>query len=196
MGLMSKIYEYESYDDYIKAQKRTTDFKYGKINYVKKNTIIGIYEALKNKNIESILCHGTRSGTEQKLFKNSFNCYVMGSELSEKAISAPMTTIWDFNKVNDDWIGKFDIVYTNALDHCITPVETLKVWKNQLKESGRLCIDWSNHQNGKGVTSSDPLNASEEEITEFAKEAGMYLEQKILEGKSQHNGTVLTYMKK
>ena len=193
---MSKIYEYGSYDDYIKAQKDTTNFKYGKINYVKKGTIVAIHEALKNENVEAILCHGTRSGGEQKLFKKQFECYVWGSELCEKAQNDAMTTIWDFNQVNDDWVGKFDIVYTNSFDHCITPVETLKVWKDQLKDGGRLCIDWSNHQNGKGVTIQDPLNATDKEVTEFAEQAGMYLEQRILDGKSAHAGTVLTYRKK
>lgn len=190
-----KIYEYKDYDEYIKAQKETTDHKYGKLVYVRESVVRGIHLALKDEKIESILCHGTRSGEEQKLFKRIFNCYVWGSELSEKATNADMTTIWDFNKVNPEWVGKFDIVYSNALDHSITPIETLKVWADQLSENGRLLIEWTDSQNSKTIW-SDPLSATEKEVTEWAKSHGMYLEMEIMKNKAKHAGTVLVYRKK
>lgn len=192
---MSKIFNY-TYDEYIKAQKDLTDFKYGRIVYVRKEVIGEIYKHFASDNITSILCHGTRSGEEQAHFKKFFNCYVMGSELSEKASNAPMTTIWDFNLVNDDWVGKFDLVYSNAFDHCITPAKTLGIWKDQLKPDGRLLIEWTDSQNGKGVTEGDPLNATEEEITAWAVENDMYLEAEIMKKKAKHAGTVLVYKKK
>lgn len=189
---MSEIFNY-TYPDYLKAQRETTDKKYGKIVYVHKKVIDAIYEYFKDDNIKNILCHGTRSGEEQQLFKDSFNCYVMGSELCEKAILAPMTTIWDFNKVNKDWIGKYNLVYTNAFDHCITPKETLEVWKDQLAENGKLLIEWSDSQNTQGVIASDPLNATEEEVISWAKEIGLELETKLLEKQARHAGTILVF---
>lgn len=190
-----KIYEYKDYDEYIKSQKETTKNKYGKLVYVRKEVVNGIYLALKDEKVESILCHGTRSGEEQKMFKEFFNCYVWGSELSKKASSADMTTIWDFNKVNPEWIGKFDIVYSNALDHSITPIETLKVWRDQLSENGRLLIEWTDTQNNKPIW-SDPLSATEKEVTQWAESHGMYLEMEIMKNKTKHAGTVLVYRKK
>jgi hypothetical protein len=195
MEFMSKIYEY-SYDDYINAQKALTNSKFGNVVYVRKETIGAIYENFKNDNVRSLLCHGTRSGEEQNHFISYFNCYVMGSELSEKAVIAPNTTIWDFNKVNEEWVGKFDLVYTNAFDHCITPSETIAVWRDQLTPNGRLLIEWSDSQNGKGVTDGDPLNATEEEVTAWAEENGMYLEKEIMKKKCKHAGTVLVYKRK
>lgn len=195
MESMSKIYNY-TYDEYIKAQKDLTDFKYGRIVYVRKETIGEIYKHFAKDNILSILCHGTRSGEEQAHFKSYFNCYVMGSELSERAKDTADTTIWDFNKVNDEWIGKFDLVYSNAFDHCITPSETISVWRDQLKSDGRLLIEWTDFQNGKGVTDGDPLNATEEEVTAWAEENGMFLETEIMKKKCKHSGTVLVYRRK
>lgn len=193
---MSKIYEYKGgYEEYIEVQKKTTDRKYGRLVYVKKHTIEEIFNYFKNNQVKSILCHGTRSGEEQKLFKDYFKCDVMGSELSEKAINAEMTTIWDFNKVNPDWIGKHDLIYSNSFDHCITPKETLKVWKNQLSPNGRLLIDWSDHQNSF-VIESDPFAATENEIIDFASQAGMNFDGNILKNKSSHRGTVLIFKKK
>lgn len=190
---MSKIFKYLSYEDYLKNQKETTNRKYGKMVYIYERVVHGIYEHFKDDDIKNILCHGTRSGEEQKLFKDSFKCYVMGSELCEKAINAPMTTIWDFNKVNPDWIGKFDLVYTNSFDHCITPKETLEVWKNQLAENGKLLIEWSDSQNTQGVIASDPLNATEEEIISWASDAGLKLVTKLLEKQARHTGTILVF---
>ena len=190
---MSKIFEYSSYEDYLKSQIETTNAKYGKIVYIQKNIVNGIYEYFKNDNIKNILCHGTRSGEEQKLFKDSFKCYVMGSELCSKAVFEPMTTIWDFNKVNSDWIGKFDLVYTNSFDHTITPKETLEVWKNQLAENGKLLIQWSDSINGQGVIASDPLNATAKEIISWASDIGLELVTKILEKQTRHGGTILVF---
>ena len=192
---MSEIFDY-TYDEYIEAQKKLTDFKYGRIVYVRKRVINEIHNQFKNDNVQSILCHGTRSGEEQKMFKSYFNCYVMGSELSEKAKKAPHTTIWDFNKLNEEWVGKFDLVYSNAFDHCITPSETIAVWRDQLKPDGRLLIEWTDTQNGKGVTDGDPLNATEKEVTTWAEENGMYLEKEIMKKKCSWDGTVLVYKRK
>ena len=171
---MSKIFEYSSYEDYLKSQIETTNAKYGKIVYIQKNIVNGIYEYF-------------------KLFKDSFKCYVMGSELCSKAVFEPMTTIWDFNKVNSDWIGKFDLVYTNSFDHTITPKETLEVWKNQLAENGKLLIQWSDSINGQGVIASDPLNATAKEIISWASDIGLELVTKILEKQTRHGGTILVF---
>jgi hypothetical protein len=190
-----RVYEYKDYDEYIKAQKETTDWKYGKLVYIQRNVAQAIYEALADKDITSILCHGTRSGEEQKLFKKHFGCYVWGSELSEKASEAEMTTIWDFNQVNPDWVGKFDMVYSNALDHSITPIETLKVWREQLSPNGRLLIEWSDSQNNKTIW-SDPLCATESEVTKWAESHGMHLEMEILKNSAKHRGTVLVFKRK
>ena len=158
---MSKIFEYSSYEDYLKSQIETTNAKYGKIVYIQKNIVNGIYEYFKDDNIKNILCHGTRSGEEQK--------------------------------VNSDWIGKFDLVYTNSFDHTITPKETLEVWKNQLAENGKLLIQWSDSINGQGVIASDPLNATAKEIISWASDIGLELVTKILEKQTRHGGTILVF---
>ena len=191
---MSKIWKHKSYEAYIDAQKKLTDKKYGKIVFVRDSVIESIYKHFKDKNVQSILCHGTRTGDEQKLFKKFFGCYVWGSELSERAQNAEMTTVWDFNKVNEDWIGKFDLIYSNSFDHCITPKETLGVWKDQLTENGRLCIEWTEFHNADN-SPGDPLAATEAEITEWAEQNGMTLEAEVLKHKAKYQGTVLVYKK-
>lgn len=189
---MSKIWKHKSYEAYIDAQKQLTNKKYGKIVFVRDSVIESISKYFKDRNVQSILCHGTRTGDEQKLFKKYFGCYVWGSELSERAHDADMTTVWDFNKVNPDWVGKFDIIYSNSFDHCITPKETLGVWKDQLTENGRLCIEWTEFHNND-ISAGDPLAATEAEITGWAEQNGMELEAEVLKHKAKYQGTVLVY---
>ncbi len=189
---MSKIYKYDDYDHYIETQKKTTDLKYGKLVYIQANVANAIFQEFKDKNVKNILCHGTRSGNEQQMFKDLFDCYVWGSELSKLAKDTPMTTIWDFNKPNPDWVGKFDMVYSNSFDHSITPLETISVWKEQLAHGGRLMIEWTDHQNGV-PEATDPFAATEEEIVALATENGLELEKKLLEKRAKHAGSVLVF---
>ena len=180
------FFEYKDYDDYVKHQKKWYALKLGKIVYVKSDTIQQIVE---NKpDASSVLCHGTRSGNEQQLFKKYLpSATVVGSEIGDGCEQFPMTVQWDFNNENADWIGKFDIVYTNAFDHCITPVQTLKVWRNQLTDNGRLFVEYA--QNRSNVSESDPMGATDEEVRGFIKEAEMNI---VLELKKnvKHNGRV------
>jgi len=164
------FFEYEDYDDYVKHQKKWYALKLGKIVYVKSDTIKQIVE---NKPFaSSVLCHGTRSGEEQRLFQALVpSAKVVGSEIGDGCEQFPMTVQWDFNNKNPDWVGKFDIVYTNAFDHCITPVKTLKVWRDQLTPSGRLFVEYA--ENRSNVSESDPMGATNEEVRGFIKEAGM-----------------------
>lgn len=197
------IYKYKNYDEYIKNQKETTNRKFKGINdtriYVREFIIKEICEYYKTKVkflADSILCHGTRGGREQKFFKKYFkDAEVVGSELFEGCQDVPMTVIHDFNKVKEEWIGKFDIVYSNSFDHTITPKETLKVWSDQLTEHGRLCIEWTDDTNIRNAA-SDPLAASMKEITEIMNSHEFILESEVLRGKARHEGTVLVYAKK
>lgn len=193
-----KSYEYQDYNDYINSQKKTTDFKYNRTVYVRQATIEKIVEYTKqnNINISSVLCHGTRSGEEQRHFNFYLpECDIVGTEICEKAKYAPMTEVWDFNKQKDEWIGQHDIVYSNSLDHTNDVKLTLQTWCNQVSEFGILAIEWSDYQNMKGVTQQDPLNAVGSEITDIIKLYGFKLRDTICKGPglARHGGYVMVF---
>ena len=164
-----KIHKYKNYDDYIEKQKSTTKKKYGKLRYARQSVINQIADLHKGE-VSNILCHGARSGEEQKYFKNFCypDAYVIGTELSPLAEKVEMTLIHDFNQPIDEWIGKFDIIYSNSFDHTITPQETINIWLNQLSPTGRLYIEWSDEQNDT-AHEMDPFSAKQKEIIELAK---------------------------
>jgi hypothetical protein len=161
-----RIFKYRDYDHYLEAQERTNKEKLNWV-YVSKNIIDQISKDKKTAN--NILCHGTRNGAEQKYFKELFpNAYVIGTEISSTAKDFPMTIQHDFTKVKEEWIGKFDIIYSNSFDHSIDPKETINVWANQLSDEGRLYLEYSEKQSIGN--DADPLDATAAEIENIIKE--------------------------
>lgn len=203
-----KIYEYKDYEDYLKHQAKHNEIKFGKIVYVGKHTINEICKHKGCEDVTNILCHGTRSGHEQQFFleyfeDNKLNTpYVIGSEIGPSANyeGVSLTVQHDFNKPRSEWVGKFDIVYSNSFDHSIVPIECLNTWKEQLNSTGTIYIEYSQNQNHeKRVSESDPLGASYKELEQMIKEAGLNVIDKITrhtKGRIKHNGVVYVLEKK
>ena len=165
---MPKVYPFESYDEYVKVQ---TDINKEKLNwvYVKRKVIKAIADDVVAASC--ILCHGTRNGAEQKYFKQYWpHAYVLGTEISDTATQFPDTVQWDMQIEKKEWLGKFDIVYSNAFDHCIYPEQTLETWKNQLCLRGSLFLEYSEQQSV--YQASDPLDATLSEVKQMLKDAG------------------------
>jgi len=180
------IYEYKNYQHYLDAQNRTTKTKNNWV-YANRETVknISLYKGLGVKNI---LCHGTRAAGEQKYFSEIYpNAYIIGSEICDTAENYPMTVRWDFNKEKEEWIGKFDIVYTNSFDHSITPVETLNIWKNQLNKNGTLFLEYASKQSR--CHEADPLDATDEEVRKMIIDNNMIIKDEIVEN-VKHSGRV------
>lgn len=193
-----KYFEYKDYNDYLTTQKKTTDFKYNRTVYVRPATIEKIVDYTKESNmdIKYVMCHGTRSGDEQRHFSSYLpDAEIIGTEICEKARYAPMTEVWDFNQPKDEWLGQFDLVYSNSLDHTNDVRLTLQTWSNQVSEFGLLAIEWSDFQNMKGVTEQDPLNATGSEVTDVMKSLGFRLKDIVGKGQglARHAGYVMLF---
>jgi hypothetical protein len=120
-----KIYQYRDYDEYVASQIEANIRKIKNI-WVEKKTIQEI--ARQHGSANTILCHGTRNAAEQKYFKDFYpDAEVLGTEISPTANNFPLTVQWDFNQVNEEWIGEYDIVYSNAFDHSCDPKQTLSL---------------------------------------------------------------------
>jgi len=185
-----KIYQYEDYEDYVKKQ---TFHNRSKINwiYVKKSTIDTIVKD--KQSADNILCHGTRRGAEQEYFKKHFpNAYIIGTEISDTASQFPMTIQHDFTFPKEEWINKFDIVYSNSIDHSIDPLQTILTWKDQLVKDGRLYLEYSEDQSI--CTTADPLMATNDEIKQLIDDAGLIIIQQF--GGNKNNGIVFICEKK
>ena len=172
-----KIHNYKDYDEYVKWQIQTNKEKKGWI-YVKPATINQI---AKNKPFAAtILCHGTRAAGEQTFFKKHFpNAEIIGTEISDNATEYPMTIQHDFNVQKPEWVGKFDIIYSNAIDHSIDPKATLSTWRDQLSQTGRLYVEYCQNQSIPGGNVNDPLDATDQEIENLLLEIDLNIVGKI-----------------
>ncbi len=172
-----QIYEYEDYDDYVKWQIHTNKEKKG-WRYVKKSTIDQIVD--NSPFAATIICHGTRAAAEQTYFKERLpNAEIMGTEISDNAHEYPMTIQHDFNFQKPEWVGKYDIVYSNSIDHSIDPKATLTTWSEQLSPNGKMYIEYCELQSIPGGNKNDPLDATNEEIENLLINIGMVITKKI-----------------
>jgi hypothetical protein len=178
-----KIYKYNNYEHYVKAQEAANVRKINKV-WVSNRTIMRICDFYDKSNPNSIapsvLCHGTRNGAEQKMFLNEYpNSLILGTEISKTADDFDMTVRWDFQNRNEDWISKFDIIYSNSLDHCINPKSTLRVWSEQLNTNGIIFIEFA-FGSDNSSRESDPFETSEEELLLLFNEVGLVLLDKLV----------------
>ena len=164
-----KVYEYDSYEEYVKVQ---TEINKEKLTwcYVKKRVIQKIVTKMPELP-KTVLCHGTRSGMEQRWFQEYLpEAEVLGTEISDTATQFDLTIQWDMQNQKDEWIGKWDVVYTNAFDHCMYPQKTLQTWKDQLSKGGSLVIEYA--EASAVHTAADPVDATLTEVEEMMTNVG------------------------
>ena len=96
-----------------------------------------------NNPAQSILCHGVRRGEELKYFSQAGIKEVIGTDLyvptskeGDGIVEANM------NEHQDGFNSRFDVVYSNSVNHAPKPFETLMVWATQLNHisSARIVL--------------------------------------------------------
>ena len=157
-----KIFAYRDYAHYVVAQTEANKRKI-EVVWVSEQSINAIVEY--HGTAYSVLCHGTRNAAEQRLFWKAYPwARILGTEISETASQFQMTVQWDMQQPNPEWIGSFDIVYSNAIDHAIYPEKAIRTWLAQLSKKGRLYIDHANEPKVNYSSEQDPLEISDEEM--------------------------------
>lgn len=165
-----KIYEYENYNEYVSEQIRANKKKLNLV-WADEKTIDKIANVVKNP--KAIICHGTRNAAEQKMFKKKYpNAEIIGTEISDTATQFEMTVQHDFHEQKDEWVEKFDIVYSNAFDHAFDPWKCIKTWSDQLSLEGYMFLELALDPADNKSRSTDPLQIdNEQEIMDLLNHA-------------------------
>jgi hypothetical protein len=158
------LYSYINKDgtiDYEKYCKIQTEGNKSKIIFawVQQDNIKFLAKYIKTivPNPEFGLCHGTRRGDEQRWFRESLDCEVIGTEISDTAEQFEHTIKWDFHEIKPEWINAVDFIYSNSFDHTYDPEKCLNAWMSCLKKGGICIIE---HSSGHiKSTSLDPFGA-------------------------------------
>ena len=159
-----KQYMYKNYAHYVESQRSGYERKKDKL-WARSENIEAIADYIGK--CEYGLCHGVRGGQEVNWFRDFTGAQVIGTEIGDTQV--PWVIQWDFNFPQENWVGAFDFVYSNAFDHAYDPAWTLAVWWEQVKKGGLLIIetDERNEHSGaisKKVNPTDPTGISLDEL--------------------------------
>ena len=130
-----------NYDSYVRTQ---TEANIKKLNNdgPRASRLIKISQYIK-KHIPDItfgICHGSRNGAEQKIFKQQLKVPVIGTDISYTAEQFPDTIQWDFHEVKEEWLGAVSFIFSNSLDHSYDPIKCLNAWMSCISSNGKIFL--------------------------------------------------------
>lgn len=170
-----KIYKYKNQEEYINAQKEGVYnhpvvpdainyewVQHHEIEFIKNNIIDPYFQKI-GIVPQFGICHGAKLGKENKWFEEATQIDFIGTDIVVETNEKMKLVQWDFHKTKKDWENKFDIIYSNALDHSYDPQFALKQWKSCLSSKGICILEWSEAHSEEYVTHIDPFGASIEE---------------------------------
>ena len=158
---MVKQFEHKNYAGYVEEQILRNEAKAERLwmNKPEAKAITGIVKNACAKPKFGI-CHGSRNGKEVELLLEYIRgCEIIGTDIAPSADKIEHMTCQDFHHPRKEWIGKADFVYSNALDHALSPVIALGTWMDQLAPGGVLIIEWTTAHGPRAVNSADCFGA-------------------------------------
>ena len=110
-----------------------------------------------NNPAQSILCHGVRRGKELKYFSQAGIKEVVGTDLYVPLGADDRIVECNMNAPQDAFDSRFDVVYSNSIDHAQNPCETLRVWASQLNNSpqARIVLELDSGHSAFGASDLD-----------------------------------------
>lgn len=170
-----KFHAYQDYDQYRQSQI-TVNHRKLKINPYLHQTTLGCikyiikYIKLNRPDAWSGICHAVRNGWEVQVFKH-FGLFTIGTEISDTANAFEGVYQHDMHDYKERWVGLFDFVYCNAMDHAYDPDKCIKTWLEQLNETGLLFIEWTKYHGG-GVNAPNCFSAEKDEYVNLVAKHG------------------------
>lgn len=187
-----KLYQYDSYEQYKNLQIAANIQKLRNV-WCSESTVKRIYESYPDS--KSVLCHGARNGKEVEWFIKHFpDACVTGTDISPTANEITNMFEWDFHDRKEEWVGQWDIVYSNSFDHSIYPEKCLKTWTDQLSETGVLFIELMIGDNNSSCR-MDPLEISKSEVSTILDTLG-FTEECVYDINATHGDSQLLEYKR
>lgn len=160
-----------AYADYVATQKAGFQAKRATV-FARPENIAAIAAWAQSRGpVRSVLCHGTRNGAEQRYFLDALpGATVLGTEIGDGAADYPHTIEWDFHNTKSEWLGAWDLIYSNSWDHAADPDRAFESWCACLSPHGVLVLEHSEHHTVAHVRDLDPFGASWRGLIDFAND--------------------------
>lgn len=127
------------YKDYLKQQITRAESKWARkfgYNEIFKKNLNRAWAEVRDEigNVQSICCMGSRDGTEVFEFKQYYpKAEVHGVDITKNIYKIKTHLqvnfhLKDFNDLPKAWDNKFDLIFSNSLDHAFKPQVTINEW--------------------------------------------------------------------
>lgn len=136
--------ERSNIEAYEAIQQKASEEKYA-LSWAKRDTCNEILSILANigNPALAILCHGVRRGEELRYFSHSGIEEIVGTDLYVPPDADGRILKCNMSQPQQAFDSRFDVVYSNSIDHAQNPLNTLLVWAAQLKNkpSSRIVLE-------------------------------------------------------
>lgn len=173
-------HKFRSNKAYVRAQRTITLRKFAEENprmFVLPETVNTIRRCYPSQaGVFNGLCHGVRNGDELDLFQSAFSRHSLwiGTEIVKELCDDERILNMDFSEVRKGWIGSFDLIYSNSLDHARDPYRTVRAWLSCLAPEGKLYVEWTKWHDklGRRGNRADCFAATFQEYDDLFSSAG------------------------
>jgi hypothetical protein len=170
--------KFRDYESYVDAQRKTVARRQMGPYFTDCEMLrISKWLRMHGVRVKEGICHGARNGLEcDELLRHFPQARIFGTDLfphSGKSIHSrgkSDVVEWDFNKPNECWLNKFQLIYSNSLDHAMDPEETLKVWLAQLAWDGVIFVQWN--RSDLAADGGDCFGATPLEMIDLCRSVG------------------------
>jgi len=170
---VKKYYDKENFDlnEYTEAQinrhsekkntKRSSKYYYKKLY----EELIKFIKPFNGSRLKMI-CLGTRNNNEKEIWNNLLNKKIITNVKSlDIAPNSNADYIMNFNKFPEEWGNKWDIIFSNSIDHAVDASECFTEWIRILKPHGLLYVLFDKHS--EDPNEADCCTFEEKDITEM-----------------------------
>ena len=165
-----RIWKYANYKEYVSSQVKRWKSQRKKVKPFEyyKNIVRPLFDFVDKDKISTVICQGVRNDNEvqcmRKIFKKST---VYGTDISYESHAQNIYRL-DFSKCPEDWGKKFDLLFSNSIDHSYIGEDILKEWVRITR--GYMIIQFA----GSSPRPSDPFSVdSDEEIRAMCGKYGL-----------------------
>lgn len=91
-------------------------------------------------NGSEMICLGTRNNHERDVFKNGLSSKEVSVYSLDISPNSNADYVMDFNSFPEEWNNKWDIVFSNSLDHSVDATKSFYNWLDVVKVGGIMII--------------------------------------------------------